>query len=180
MSSSSGWSCGNHYFELLVFWPPFVTLLLVLAVKTLMNSSTQWIVGEPIAESRVVGEPIVAWKNVLLHFSPQNVWVHFGITSSGRTYRWITSSGRTYRSLQKRFSVSVVVQTETVFSFLQGWQRTAKTVFSFRRCTDGNGFQYPEISAENGGNGFQFPNDISAKLAGSRWIHLILLIVEFI
>ncbi len=37
-------------------------------------------------------------KNVLLHFSPQNVRVHFGITSSGRTYR----------SLQKRISVSVV------------------------------------------------------------------------
>ena len=45
------------------------------------------VVGEPIAESRVVGEPIIAWKNVLLHFSPQNVRVHFGITSSGRTYR---------------------------------------------------------------------------------------------
>ncbi len=44
------------------------------------------VVGEPIAESRVVGEPIVAWKIVLLHFSPQNVRVHFGITSSGRTY----------------------------------------------------------------------------------------------
>ncbi len=36
------------------------------------------VVGEPIAESRVVGEPIVAGKNVLLHFSPQNVRVHFG------------------------------------------------------------------------------------------------------
>ncbi len=35
-------------------------------------------VGENNAESRVVGEPIVAWKNVLLHFSPQNVRVHFG------------------------------------------------------------------------------------------------------
>jgi hypothetical protein len=26
------------------------------------------VVEEPIAESRVVGEPTVAWKNVLLHF----------------------------------------------------------------------------------------------------------------
>ncbi len=39
--------------------------------------------GEPIAESRVVGEPTVAWKTVLLHFSPQNVRVHFGITGVG-------------------------------------------------------------------------------------------------
>jgi hypothetical protein len=45
------------------------------------------VVGEPIAESRVVGEPIVAWNNVLLHSPLQNVRVHFGITSSGRTYR---------------------------------------------------------------------------------------------
>ncbi len=34
-------------------------------------------------------------------------------------------------SWRKRFSVS-----ETAFSFLQGQQRTAETVFSFRRCTD--------------------------------------------
>ncbi len=122
------------------------------------------VVGEPIAESRVVGEPIVAWKNVLLHFSPQNVRVHFGIMSSGRTYRWITSSGRAYLSLQKRFSVSVVVQTEMVFSFLRGRQRTAETVFSFHRCTDGNGFQFLASLAENGGNGFQFPNDLSKNI----------------
>jgi hypothetical protein len=31
-------------------------------------------------------------------------------------------------------------------------------VFSFRRCTDGNGFWFPARSAENGGNGFQFPS----------------------
>jgi hypothetical protein len=63
-------------------------------------------------------------------------------------------------SWQKRFSVSVVVQTETVFSFLRGRQRTAETVFSFRRCTDGNSFQFPASSAKNGGNGFQFPKDL--------------------
>ncbi len=85
------------------------------------------------------------------------------ITSSGRTYCWITSSGRTYRSLRKRFSVSVIVQTETVFRFLRGRQRTAETVFSFRRCTDGNGFQFLASLAENGGNGFQFPNNCSLE-----------------
>jgi hypothetical protein len=111
-----------------------------------------------------MGEPIKPWKNVLLHFPPENVRVHFGITSSGRTYRRITSHGRTYRSLQKRFSVSVIVQTETVFSFLRGRQRTTETVFSFCRCTDGNGFQLPVSLAENGGNGFQFPNDLSKIL----------------
>ena len=39
--------------------------------------------GEPTAESQVVGEPTVAWKTVLLHFSPQNVRVHFGIMGVG-------------------------------------------------------------------------------------------------
>jgi hypothetical protein len=89
------------------------------------------VVGEPIAESQVVGEPIVASKIVLLHFSPQNVRVHFGITSSGRTYpesrvvgepivacgngfqvpslyRWkqFSVSGKFGRERRKRFSVS--------------------------------------------------------------------------
>ncbi len=77
----------------------------------------------------------------------------------------------------KRFSVSVVVQTETVFSFLQGWQRASEMVFSFRRCTDRKRFSiYGEFGREQrkrfsvsersfipldldecGGNGFQFP-----------------------
>jgi hypothetical protein len=34
MSSSSGFGCGNHYFQLLGFLPPFVSLL-VLAGKKL-------------------------------------------------------------------------------------------------------------------------------------------------
>ncbi len=73
--------------------------------------------GEPIAESRVVGEPILAWKIVLLHFFPQNVRVHFGIMSSGRTYpesrvvgKPIVACGNGFQFLslyrRKRFSVS--------------------------------------------------------------------------
>jgi hypothetical protein len=39
MSSSFGFGCGDHYFQLLVFLPPFVSLLVLAENKTLMNSS---------------------------------------------------------------------------------------------------------------------------------------------
>jgi hypothetical protein len=35
----SGFSCGDHYFQLLVFFPPFVSLLVLAEKNTLMNSS---------------------------------------------------------------------------------------------------------------------------------------------
>ncbi len=48
-------------------------------------------------------------------------------------------------------------------------------VFSFCCCTDGNGFQFPARSAENGGNGFQFPSlyrrkrfSVSGEFGGER------------
>jgi hypothetical protein len=52
------------------------------------------------------------------------------------------------RGRRKRFSFSVVVQTETVFSFLRVWQRTEETVSSFRRSAYGNGFQFPAFFSE--------------------------------
>jgi hypothetical protein len=61
------------------------------------------------------------------------------------TYLQYTSEMRTHTCVLRKkcsstfFPVSVVVQTETVFSFLQGRQRTAETVFGFRRCTDRSG-----------------------------------------
>jgi hypothetical protein len=77
------------------------------------------VVGEPIAESQVVGEPIVACGN---GFS-----FHRCTDGSGFPFpvRWAENGG-------KRFSVFVVVQTETVFSFRRVWQRKEETVFSFQ------------------------------------------------
>ncbi len=65
------------------------------------------VVGEPIAESRVVGEPIVACGNSF-QFPSLYRWKRFSV------------SCEVGRERRKRFSVSIVVQMETVFSFQLG------------------------------------------------------------
>jgi hypothetical protein len=87
-----------------------------------------------ILESRVVGESIA-----------ESRVVGEPIVACGNGFQFPSL----YR--RKRFSIS-------------GKVGRAETVFSFRRCTDGNGFQFPASLAENGGNGFQFPNDLSKIL----------------
>jgi hypothetical protein len=69
------------------------------------------VVGERIAESRVVGEPIVACRN------------GFQFPSLYRQKRFSVSC-KVGKERRKWFSVSVVVQMETVFSFRRIWQRT--------------------------------------------------------
>ncbi len=77
------------------------------------------VVGEHISESRVVGEPIVACGN------------GFQFPSLYRRKRFSVSC-EVGRERRKWFSVSIVVQTETVFSFPRVRRRTEETVFSFR------------------------------------------------